>query len=196
MNAALVRASHHDWRWHHNKTSQQSANCMNGWCKVGQGTFKTVWESPSSPLVLKLATLSGATGETLRAEWSRLSMLCSLEAGMISHRVPWSAEPFRASANAPEMLAQARITGHVIRIRSGASFYGALPLLWEDPTSSLPRSSASEGVPKEERTSSQRAPSSPSSSYTPLPPSTPITVIRAPPTPNLSRPEPDGRGIR
>ena len=93
MNAALVRASHHNitalasQRWHHNKTSQQSANCMNGWCKVGQGSFKTVWESPSSPLVLKLATLSGTTGETLRAEWSRLSMLCSLEAGMISRRV-------------------------------------------------------------------------------------------------------------
>lgn len=144
MNAALVRASHHDWRWHHNKTSQQGANCVNGWCKVGEGLFKTVWESPSSPLVLKLATLSGTTGETpLRAEWSRLSMLCALEAGMISHRVPWSAEPFRASANAPEMLAQARITGHVIRIKDGASFYGALPRLWEDPTSSLPRSSAS-----------------------------------------------------
>ena len=147
MNAALVRASHHNItalaRWHHNKKGQKSANCMNGWCKVGQGSFKTVWESPSSPLVLKLATLSGTTGETLRAEWSRLSMLCSLEAGMISHRVPWSAEPFRASANAPEMLAQARITGHVIRIREGASFYGALPRLWEDRTSSLPRSSAS-----------------------------------------------------
>lgn len=153
MNAALVRASHHDWRWYHNKTSQQSANCMNGWCKVGRGSFKTVWESPSSPLVLKLATPSGtrpcvrdgrcALSETLRAEWSRLSMLCSLEAGMISHRVPWSAEPFRASANAPEMLAQARITGHVIKIRDGASFYGALPRLWEHPTSSVPRSSAS-----------------------------------------------------
>ena len=74
MNAALVRASHHDWN--HNKTSQQSASCMDGWCKVGQGTFKTVWESPSSPLVLKLATLSGATGETLRAELAQTPLHC------------------------------------------------------------------------------------------------------------------------
>ena len=40
MNAALVRASHHDWRWHHNKTSQQKCQLHERLVQSWPGQFQ------------------------------------------------------------------------------------------------------------------------------------------------------------